>query len=556
MVGNLEKLDHFLSKGRLAEGPWQAFERGIARLLEHAGFKDVVVVGGSGDLGADVVATKEGRRWLIQAKYRTRSPIGKSAVEEAFNAMQAYSADVCVTATNQYFSKDADDYNNLKQKQNFQTYIWNRDFLLRQGNGLDYLSKNYRKPRPYQQEAIDEIYSSIENGKKKGLLTLATGLGKTLVASTLISKYLQDNPDANVLVLAHMSDLVRQLESASWKQLAKNVNTHVWTDGEKPSFYNGVIFATYQSIHNALIGAEIEAGFFDFIVVDECHHAPGPVYSNLLKDLKPKFLLGVTATPWRSDNSSLRELFGDPLFSMSVVEGMMNGFLAEVDYEMLTDDIDWDEINYMSRNGHTLKDLNQYLYIPERDLSMVERIVDTIEKTNNPRVLVFCRSIQHAEKLLNFFRRFDIPSSILHSKLHRKDRFKSLSNFRTGKLTVLLSIEMLNEGIDVPEVNIVCFARVTHSRRIFLQQLGRGLRLTEEKNRVKVLDFVADIKRIAQGLEMNREAAKIRQEETIYYPQGKIVNFSSDVTAFFDQYLEDMGDISNLDDNSRLEFPN
>ena len=123
----------------------------------------------------------------------------------------------------------------------------------------------------------------------------------------------------------------------------------------------------------------------------------------------------------------------------------MNGFLAEVDYEMLTDDIDWDEINYMSRNGHTLKDLNQYLYIPERDLSMVERIVDTIEKTNNPRVLVFCRSIQHAEKLLNFFRRFDIPSSILHSKLCRKDRFKS-SNFRTGKLTVLLSIEMLNEG--------------------------------------------------------------------------------------------------------------
>ena len=113
---------------------------------------------------------------------------------------------------------------------------------------------------------------------------------------------------------------------------------------------------------------------------------------------------------------------------------------------------------------------------------------------------------------------------------------------------------MLNEGIDVPEVNIVCFARVTHSRRIFLQQLGRGLRLSKGKSKVKVLDFVADIRRVAEGIEMNKEAIRISEEEN-YYLNRQIIKFSSEVKPYFKQYLEDMADISNLDDNATLEFP-
>ena len=124
-----------------------------------------------------------------------------------------------------------------------------------------------------------------------------------------------------------------------------------------------------------------------------------------------------------------------------------------------------------------------------------------------------------------------------------------------GTVSILISIEMLNEGIDVPAVNIVTFARVTYSRRIFLQQLGRGLRISDDKDKVKVLDFVADIRRIAEGLEMNSEASKIREEESVFYSKGEIIKFSSDVTFFFDQYLDDIGDISNLDDTKKLEFP-
>jgi len=555
VAGELEQDEHFFSNRRMIHGPWQAFERCIARLLEHGGFKDVTVVGGTGDLGADVFAIKGKQRWVIQAKHRSDGKIGREAVMEAFKAMQAYGTDVCVTATNQYFGPDAKKYNSSKTSLGYDCRLWDKTALLKFAADIPYESKQKRKPRCYQQQAIDSISAAMDRGEPNGLITLATGLGKTMVASSLISDFLNERPNSKVLVLAHMKDLVRQLDSASWSQLDKTVDTHLWTDGERPAFSGGVIFATWQSISIALSNGELLENQFDLIIVDECHHAPSSSFSSLLNQLNPTFLLGVTATPWRSDNSSLRDLFGDPLFSMNVVEGMQRGFLSRVDYRMLTDGIDWDQISYLSRHGHSVRDLNRLLYVPERDLGMVEEIIKTIRATKDPRVLVFCRSIRHAERLLGYFKRFDVLTSVLHSKLGRTERFKALSNFRIGKITVLISIEMLNEGIDVPEVNVVCFARVTHSRRIFLQQLGRGLRISDEKREVKVLDFVADVRRVAAGIELNTEAARIQEEENVSYPDGEIVQFSDDVTTFFDQYLADMADISNLDDNAKLQFP-
>ena len=470
MAGKLEYHRQFLSYKRLNLGPWSAFERDLARLLEHGGFKDVEVVGGSGDQGADVVANKGKQRWVVQAKYRKPGvKIGKDALIEVFKAKEKYEADVCVVATNQYFSKEAEE---LKIKENFghKIHFWNRDKLLKLCDGIDLKSKNLRKPA-VAKKAIQNIYDEIENGGNKGLLTLATGLGKTVIATSIINRYLEDNPNSNILVLAHMRDLVRQLEKASWSQFDKNIVTHLWTDREKPAFLEGVIFATWQSISSALNNGALAPKQFDLIIVDECHHAPSKEYSGLLNKLNPNFLLGVTATPWRDDKKSIKEIFGKPLYSMNVVQGMKKGYLAEVDYLMLTDDIDWDDIYNRSINGYTIKDLNQRLYVPERDLSMVEEIVNTIKVTNNAKVLVFCRSIPHAKKLRSYFKKFDFPASLLHSDLDRTERFKALSNFRMGTVSILISIEMLNEGIDVPAVNIVTFARVTHSRRIFYNNL-------------------------------------------------------------------------------------
>ncbi len=545
----------FVSEELLELGPWPAFERTIARMLHHAGFEDVKIVNGPHDKGADVVASKDGELYVVQAKYRSSGNQGKKAIEEALTAKREYGADICITVTNQFFSKDAKEFNDFNFKLGFKTYLWNKKNLLKMAKTMPLKSKNIRPLRDYQKEAINEIFKSLDAESNKGLVTLATGLGKTIIASTFISKFLDENPHCNVLVLAHMTELVRQLAQASWSQLNCETITSVWADGERPKIFHGVVFATWQSILKAIDNDEIKSGFYDLIIVDECHHAPSNSFSKLLKKLNPSYLLGVTATPWRSDKNSLRYLFGEPLFSMSVVEGMQKGFLSKVDYRMLTDGIDWDHISYLSKNGHTVKNLNQNLYVPERDRGMVKEIIDEINTTENPRVLVFCRSIRHAERLLKFFKMYDAKALVLHSELKKPERFKAISSFREGSITVLISIEMLNEGIDVPEVNIVCFARVTHSRRIFLQQLGRGLRLSDNKKIVKVLDFVADIRRIAEGIDINQEAKRFAGEEIVPYPDGEIVKFSTDATNFFDQYLNDMSDISNLDDSARLEFP-
>ena len=138
--------------------------------------------------------------------------------------------------------------------------------------------------------------------------------------------------------------------------------------------------------------------------------------------------------------------------------------------------------------------------------------------------------------------------------MHREARFRTLSNFRNGSLQLILSVDMLNEGIDVPDVNMVVFMRVTHSRRIFVQQLGRGLRMTPSKTQVVVLDFVADIRRIAAGLELNREARERAQDlEVLRFQNGRIVNFDADTPAtFFDEYLQDVASIQDMDESARL----
>ena len=543
----------FIGLNRLEQGPWPAFERMIARYLEHRGLQGVEVVGGANDKGADIVASLNGKGWLVQAKFSAKSSAKKKAVEEAYKAQFAYKVKTIVVATNQRFAPTATRFKNELRDKGFDLHLWDRDYFLQEEEILENNSKAKRELRSYQREAVDKLHLSLDSDRGKGLVTLATGLGKTVVASTFIAEYIERSRDSKVLVLAHLSNLVRQLDTACWSQFSKDTETHVWTDGEKPAYNNGVTFATWQCVDAAMKRGEDFGSYFDLVVIDECHHAASLSYWSTIEALKPKYLLGLTATPFRGDNISLAPLFGEPVFSMNVVEGMQRKWLAKVDYRMLTDGIDWDDIKDLSKQGLSIKDLNAHLYVPERDQGMVKTICETIDKTLKAKTLVFCRSIEHAERMQNFFKMFDTSAGVIHSQLHRAEKFNTMTAFRDGSLKVLISIEMLNEGIDVPDVNIIIFARVTHSRRIFLQQLGRGLRLNDDKSDVTVLDFVADVRRVAEGIKMNSDAKKVKEE--VRYPDGEIVKFSIHAQGFFAEYLEDMANLSDLDENSFLEFP-
>jgi len=548
----------FVCEERLTYGPWPAFERMLARLAEHAGFKDVTVVGGSNDMGADVVGLFGSKRWVIQAKYRFNGGIDSTGAKEAVWAAAKYDASVSVLATNANFTQDAYKFHEEQLGVGIDLRLWSGRYLLDYFDRLPSASKARRELRSYQSEAVDCVEQKRSAGGKHALVLMATGLGKSVVANQLIVNELSRNADQEILVLAHMNDLVRQLERSSWAMLGKQHSTHLWTDGERPAYRGGVVFATWQSLFASMErGDESLRGRFGLVIVDEAHHAPSESFSRLLSYLSPNFLVGLTATPWRGDDRGLDSLFGDPTYTLDIVAGMQMGYLATVDYRMLTDGIDWEKVSRSSRQGLSVADLNRHLLVPERDIGMVETIVAKMEGLEKPKALAFCRSIEHAERLQPLFSARGVRAALLHSQLPREQRFKNLTGFRTGEIDLLISIEMLNEGIDVPDVNLIAFMRVTHSRRIFLQQLGRGLRISRDKSNVLVLDFVADIRRIAAAISINRTAReRATTSEVVRYGDGQIVKFDNDLPAhFFDQYLADVADVDDIDDGARLKFP-
>jgi superfamily II DNA or RNA helicase len=200
--------------------------------------------------------------------------------------------------------------------------------------------------------------------------------------------------------------------------------------------------------------------------------------------------MGVTATPWRGDDYDITNRFGPASYRVGIEAGMRKGYLSQVDYRLYVDNIDWSIVRSVSRHSYSLGELNSKLFIPQRDEAIRDELATVWGSVVRPRALVFCRTVEHAERMADILSRNARWSSALavHAELHKRERLSRLLAFRSGNVPILTSVDILNEGVDVPDVNIICFARVTHSRRIFVQQLGRGLRLREGKDYVTVLD--------------------------------------------------------------------
>ena len=551
----------FIGVERLAYGPWQAIERAVLRFFIHYGFVDCRLVAGPGDKGADVLATQNGRLWVAQVKYRNRpTALDSSVVKEIIGAVNSYSAAEAVVATNQYFHPQARE---AARKASLDIGVpirlWSGHKFLEWAKNLPEYPPLRKELRAYQEEAVEAVDLARARGQRMGLIVMATGLGKTRIASEIVMRELTVRPDREILVLTHRVELAKQFEAALWETLPKGVSTHIWAGGEYPSYWGGVTCATEQSVNEEAKRANLQ-GRYSLVVVDEAHHAPADGYRKLLRILEPGFILGLTATPWRMDERLLAEIFGPPIYSMSIVEGMQRGYLAQVDYRMLVDDVDWDQVPTLSGQGLTITELNKKLFLSQRDEAVVSKLVQHLNSIDNPRCIVFCRSIEHAKMIHRFLRAEGKPCSVIHSRLNRRESAKVLLEFRAGTNPVLVTVDMLNEGIDVPDVNLVVFLRVTHSRRIFVQQLGRGLRIREGKSTVRVLDFVADIRRIAAGLRLNREATDYAhataEKEFLRFPNGTIVNFSNDRTLkLFDEYLADVAQVEDMHDDARLKFP-
>lgn len=551
----------FLSPRIMAGEKWRELETAVVRLLSHCGWHDVQDVGQTGDKGADILAvrqnreTRENETYLFQVKAVSGpSYIGPKAIEQAIRGQAHYEAKIVVVATNGDFRKSAHRRKNELLKQGFDVRLWNGKFLTDLLSRWPKYSPARRDPWPYQDTIIKKVLKNHEIGRRKNLFVVATGLGKTIIAATIADRLYQRGL-RRILVLCHSVDLARQLQEDFWSQIPKTAPTRLFMDGEPPVPIDGINFGLYQTLYGYLGGMDPDA--FDLIIVDEAHHALANAFASCIERLKPKHLIGMTATPWRGDGVAIESIFGEPVTRVSLVDGMRLGYLARVDYRLMCDNIDWKIIPKLARKSLSIRDLNKRLFLPQRDDAVVSRILKVVEETPNSRIAVFSPSKKHAEEFARKLNSLGIPSASasIDNKVIRR---RILMDFSSGKLKAVTSVDVLNEGINVPDVNVMVFLRATHSRRIFIQQLGRGLRLAPGKEKVIILDFVTDIRRIAAVKDLDKEAKNDPEPgevETVYLGDG-VVTFSNEkIQRFIDAWLDDVASLQDSDEAQKLKFP-
>lgn len=540
----------FLAPRRLLDGGPERFTRQIERLMNMLGFRDVVNIDGPGDHGGDLLGTFNGQLWVMQTKWKSRGSVDRSGVDEVSAAFEHYGASKAVVVTNTKPSSDAEQRAIELLRLGRTIEFWDGQDL----QGLfDAATENAPIVlRDYQDAAVSALWSDLQT-RGRALLILATGLGKTVVGGEIIGRYLRENPGQDVLVVAHTKELVNQLERALWRHLPKRVPTQVLTGEERPTSLSGVTCATTSSA----LGEVLRGWQPGLVMIDETHHvgADGQ-YDRLLDELKGSYQFGVTATPWRGDKYDIESRFGRASFKLGIEEGMRRGFLATVDYRLFVDNIDWDIVRNASLNNYSIKELNSRLFLTQRDEAVVDALKEAWNATAMPRAIVFCQTIEHAERMENLLRK--LPewngASAIHAGMYKSERQRRLLDFRAGRVPILAAVDILNEGVDVPDVNILAFARVTHSRRIFVQQLGRGLRLRDGKERVLALDFVSDIRRVAALLSIRRQLESSEIEVLSSVPQPSIQFNDARAESLLEQWILDAADVETANDESRLQF--
>jgi superfamily II DNA or RNA helicase/diadenosine tetraphosphate (Ap4A) HIT family hydrolase len=335
-------------------------------------------------------------------------------------------------------------------------------------------------PWPTQEEALVALKGSHQAGHGRGLVVLATGLGKTWLAAF----YVREVDPRRVLFVAHRDEILRQSRDV-FRKVMPGCDAGMFTGDERVPDSN-FLFASVQSFGRNLYRWEPED--FDVVIIDEFHHAAAPTYRTIIEHFRPDFLLGLTATPDRLDGADLLALCGDNLvFECGVAEGIKRGELCPFRYWAEKDVADFAHIPW--RNGR---------FDPEelsREVETIERAqqeFDVWQQRRGHRTLGFCCSVTHADFMADFFTERGVRAKPVHSGPTSAARRFALQQLAAGEIDIIFSVDLFNEGVDVPEVDTVLMLRPTDSPVVFLQQLGRGLRISPGKEHLTVIDFIGN----------------------------------------------------------------
>lgn len=335
-------------------------------------------------------------------------------------------------------------------------------------------------PHQVQKEALAALAITRDEGQQAGLVVMATGLGKTYLAAFDVVETGADR----VLFIAHRDEILQQARD-SFRHVMPDASMGLF-QGATRDTHAQMLFASIQSLRHHL--RVFRRDEFDYIVVDEFHHAAASSYRKVLDHFEPRFLLGLTATPDRLDGASILTLCNDNLvYQCDLVEGIRRELLSTFIYHGLTDPTDYAAIPW--RNGRFDPDeLDNAVVTRER----AQAIYDGWAERRGSRTLAFCISTKHADFMAEWFRQHGVRAVSVHSEPTSDPRRASVQALENGELDVLFAVDVFNEGLDVPAIDTVLMLRPTHSPVIFLQQLGRGIRTLEGKGAVTVIDMIGN----------------------------------------------------------------
>lgn len=343
-------------------------------------------------------------------------------------------------------------------------------------------SESIPKPWSVQQEALDALALTRIEGHQAGLVVMATGLGKTWLAAFDSSR-----PSfKRVLFVAHRIEILKAARDV-FRRVRTSDNLTLYV-GDSQDSTGKVVFAGVQLLQQTL--HSFNPDDFDYIVVDEFHHATAPTYREIINYFNPRFLLGLTATPERSDNADLLALCQDNLvFECGLIQGLHRDLLSPFKYRAIKDVADYEHIPWKS-GRFQIEELTANLATQDRAQQVLEEWLNLDGPSR--RTLAFCCSQAHADFMRDFFvERGHIAASV-HSGPSSDSRSEALADLESGTLPILFSVDLFNEGVDVPAINCVMMLRPTESSIIFFQQLGRGLRKASDKTHLDVVDLVGN----------------------------------------------------------------
>ncbi len=423
----------------------------------------------------------------------------------------------------------------------------NKDII----NGLEVIP--YKEPNIIQKDALEILNSNRELGVKKGLVVMATGLGKTILSALDVSKFKPNR----MLFIAHREEILKQSYDAFQKFIGSK--TFGFYQGQNKDMSKDFLFASIQTIGRKKELEKFKKSDFDYIVIDEFHHAGAKSYKNLIEYFNPKFMLGLTATPNRSDNIDILQFLGNNLiYRKDLIDGINANLLSNFEYHGINDKhVDYSRITWRGKKFNEAE-LDDNLNTEKRASYIFKKWKD-LKQT---RTLAFCSSIKQSDYMTDFFLKNNINAVSAHSK-SKTNRQEAIEKLKKREIEIIFSVDLFNEGVDIPAVDTILMARPTESKIIFLQQFGRGLRKAKGKEVVRVIDFIGNHKSFLEkpaalfGFDANhnniREFIQNYEKNSLNLPAESRIYYDIESIEFMKALIKTKIDVVQMYENYKTE---